>query len=152
MTPHEKDDRSKGAFIAEREYVDSRRIHEPETLEAGGVDMSGRWGLLIDERTVTRFDHTLRDEVQALAAGRHMNRCFQCGNCTAVCPVAEEHPVFNPRYFIHNVRMGYPLALEDIRENVYLCESCGRCSEVCPRDVNPSAVMVAIGTVIRRKR
>ena len=149
---HETEAPAKRAYVAEREYVDERRIHEPEQLDAGGVDMSGRWGMLIDERTVTRFDHTLRDEVQALAAGRYMHRCFQCGNCTAVCPVAEQHPVFNPRYFIHNIRMGYQLALEDIRANVYLCESCGRCSEVCPRDVNPSAVMVAIGTVIRRKR
>ena len=81
-----------------------------------------------------------------------MQRCFQCGNCTAVCPVAEEHPAFNPRYYIHVVRMGYPLALENIRQNIYRCESCGRCSEVCPRDVDPSAVMMAIGTVIRKKR
>jgi heterodisulfide reductase subunit C len=143
---------AKGTFIAERAYVDDRRITEPEHLESGGVDMSGRWGLLIGERTLTAFDHSLRDEVQALAAGRHMHRCFQCGNCTGVCPVAEEHPEFNPRYYIHVVRMGWPLALEDIRRHVYLCESCGRCSEVCPRDVNPSAVMVAIGTVVRRRK
>ena len=152
MADEEPKEHATGKFIAEREYVDDRQIHEPEHLEAGGVDMSGRWGLLIDERTITSFDHTLRDQVQALASGEHMHRCFQCGNCTAVCPVAEEQPLFNPRYFIHVVRMGYPLALENIRQNVYLCESCGRCSEVCPRDVDPSAVMVAIGTVIRRKR
>lgn len=141
-----------GSFIAEREYIDDRRIHEPETLESGGVDMSGRWGLLIDERTVTSFDHSLRDAVQALPEGRRMQHCFQCGNCTAVCPVAEKQPLFNPRYFIHNIRLGYQAAIDDIREHVYLCESCGRCSEVCPRDVNPSGVMYAIGTVVRRRR
>ncbi len=152
MTPTEPREHATGKFIAEREYVDDARIHEPETLEAGGVDMSGRWGLLIEPRTITAFDHGLRDLVQREAAGAHMHRCFQCGNCTAVCPVAEEQPLFNPRYFIHVVRMGYPLALANVRENVYQCESCGRCSEVCPRDVDPSAVMVAIGTVIRRPR
>jgi heterodisulfide reductase subunit C len=65
--------------------------------------------------------------------------------------VAEEHPTFNPRYFIHLVRMGYALELENVRQNIYLCASCGRCSEVCPRDVDPSGVMAAIGTVIRRE-
>ncbi len=152
MADEKPRDHETGKFLAEREYVDDARISEPEQLEAGGVDMSGRWGLLIEPRTITSFDHGLRDLVKREATGAHLQRCYQCGNCTAVCPVAEEHPEFNPRYYIHVIRMGYPLALENIRKNVYLCESCGRCSEVCPRDVDPSGVMVAIGTVIRRKR
>ncbi len=142
----------KGRFIVEREYVDDRRITEPEALEVGGIDISGRWGVLIAPRTITAFDHTLLREVQREPTGAHIHRCFQCGNCTAVCPVAEEEPRFNPRYFIHATRMGYTAELENIRETIYLCSSCGRCSEVCPRQVDPSGVMAAIGTVVRRKR
>ena len=55
-----------------------------------------------------------------------------------MCPVAEEHPEFNPRYFIHVTRMGYAAELERVRQYVYLCGSCGRCSEVCPRQVDPA--------------
>lgn len=139
-----------GRFIVEREYIDDRRIHEPEVLEVDGLDISGRWGLLIEPRTITEFDHTLRARVQQEPTGRNIHRCFQCGNCSAVCPVVEVQPEFNPRYFIHVVRMGYQGELERIRENIYLCHSCGRCSEVCPREVDPSGVMAAIGTAVRR--
>lgn len=141
----------KGRFIVERQYIEDRRITEPRTLEVGGVDMSGRWGVLIEPRTIPQFDHTLFREVQREPSGRYIHRCFQCGNCTAVCPVAEEHATFNPRYFIHVVRMGYASELENVRQSVYLCSSCGRCSEVCPRQVDPSGVMAAIGTAIRKK-
>jgi len=143
-------DERKGRYIVEREYVDDRRITEPESLDAGGMDISGRWGVLIEPRTITAFDHTLRDRVQREPTGRHLHRCFQCGNCSAVCPVVEENPAFNPRYFIHLVRMGYTGELDRVREHVYSCHSCGRCSEVCPRDVDPSGVMAAIGTAVRK--
>ena len=142
----------KGQFIVERQYVSDERIHEPEKLEAGGVDISGRWGLLIEPRTIPAFDHGLMRLVQQTPGGEHINRCFQCGNCTGVCPTAEEHPEFNPRYFIHVTRMGYRAELEKVKEYVYLCASCGRCSEVCPRQVDPSGVMAAIGTAVRKAR
>lgn len=141
----------KGRFIVEREYIDDRRIHEPAKLDVGGIDISGRWGLLIEPRTITAFDHTLMRRVQREPGGAFIQRCFQCGNCTAACPTAEEHPEFNPRYFIHVVRMGYSGELERVRQHVYQCASCGRCSEACPRDVDPAGVMTAIGTAIRRK-
>ncbi len=137
----------KGRFIVERQYVDDRK-----KLDAGGMDVSGRWGLLIEPRTITSFDHTLMRDVQREAGGKFIHRCFQCGNCTAACPTAEEHPEFNPRYFIHVVRMGYQAELERVRQYVYLCASCGRCTETCPREVDPAGVMAAIGTAVRKAR
>ena len=142
--------REKGEFMAERRYIEDSRIVEPEQLEAGGIDMSGRFGLLVTPRTIPDFDHSLFQEVRKEPAGKFVHRCFQCGNCTAACPVAEENPMFNPRYIIHVVRMGYERELEKVRKYVFLCASCGRCSEVCPRDVDPSGVMAAIGTVVRK--
>lgn len=152
MTDPKIKDEEKGRYIVERQYVDDDRINEPQQLESGGMDMSGRWGILIEERTIREFDHSLMHEVQKEPTGQHINRCFQCGNCSAVCPATEENPAFNPRYFIHAVRMGYAAELRKVQDSIYLCESCGRCSEVCPRHVDPSGVMFAIGTVIRKRR
>ncbi|MCS7118168.1 MAG: 4Fe-4S dicluster domain-containing protein [Thaumarchaeota archaeon] len=143
--------KKKGEFIVERNYVDDQRIIEPEKLEIGGVDMSGRWGLLVLPRTIEDFDHSLHAMVKNHPRGRNIDRCWQCGNCTAACPVAEENPLFNPRYLIYIIKLGYKLEIEKFGNYVYFCGSCGRCSEVCPKDVDPSGVMEAIGTALRRK-
>jgi len=143
-------DELKGRFLAERKYIDDSRINEPVKLDADGLDISGRWGVLIEPRTITSFDHSLFRRVKKEPGGAFAHRCFQCGNCTAVCPIAAETPEFNPRYFIHVARMGYRNELEKVKDAIYQCASCGRCSEVCPRHVNPSGVMAAIGTVIRQ--
>jgi heterodisulfide reductase subunit C len=140
----------KGRFIIERQYIDDDRISEPEKLESGGVDMSGRWGVLVQLRTITDFNYSLLELVMKHPRGDRILNCWQCGNCTAACPVAEKNPLFNPRYFIYVVRMGYEQEFKRVKEAVYLCMSCGRCSEVCPRGVDPSGVMEAIGTMIRR--
>lgn len=140
----------KGRFIVERRYVDDQRIIEPEKLESGGIDMSGRWGTLVLPRTIQDFDHSLYEKVKQHPRGNNIGKCWQCGLCTAACPVTEEHPLFNPRYFIHIAKMGYKYELRKLHENIYLCGSCGRCTEVCPKGVDPSGVMEAIGTVLRQ--
>lgn len=144
--------KKKGEFIIERSYVDDQRIIEPEKLELGGVDMSGRWGVLILPRTIEDFDTSLYESVKQHPRGKNIHKCWQCGYCTAVCPVVEENPLFNPRYLIHIVKMGYKKELEKFGKYVYLCGSCGRCSEACPKGVDPSGVMEAIGTVLRRQK
>ena len=147
-----KEKKEKGAFIVERRYIDDQRIIEPEKLKFEGMDMSGRWGVLVLPRTIEDFDHKLYEEIRQHPRGKNIHKCWQCGNCTAACPVAEENPLFNPRYFIYIIKMGYKMELEKFQDYIYLCGSCGRCSEVCPKGVDPSGVMEAIGTVLRRYR
>lgn len=149
--PGQDDDRrkEKGRFIVERRYIDDDRIIEPEKLESGGVDMSGRWGLIIVPRITTDFDGSLAEAVRAHPKGDRIGLCWQCGNCTAACPVAAANPDFNPRYFIYAAKMGYAKELQRAQRDVYLCTSCGRCTEACPKGVDPSGVMEAIGTVVR---
>lgn len=114
--------------------------------------MSGRWGLIVLPRTISDFDHSLLEAVKGHPKGSHIGLCWQCGNCTAACPVAEKNPAFNPRYFIYAAKMGYDQEVKKMKESIYLCTSCGRCTEVCPKGVDPSGVMEAIGTLIRKGR
>ncbi|MEM0322169.1 MAG: 4Fe-4S dicluster domain-containing protein [Thermoprotei archaeon] len=139
-----EDEKQKGKFIVERDYVEQSRIVEPESLTAEGVDISGRWGTIVLPRTIQEFDTSLYERVKSLPGGAHIANCWQCGNCSAACPVAHEHPEFNPRYLIHIVRMGYTSEIERLKDTVYLCSGCGLCSSVCPRGVDPQHVMVAL--------
>jgi ferredoxin/nitrate reductase gamma subunit len=74
--------------------------------------------------------------------GASLKKCFQCGSCTAICPVAGESSNF-PRRLIRDVQLG----LKDrVRRSLdpWLCFYCGECSETCPRGADPGEVMMAV--------
>lgn len=64
-----------------------------------------------------------------------LNLCYQCGKCSAHCPVFHQAPEkFNPRRIIE---MAY-LGIESILENpdIWLCTTCYECAENCPQEIN----------------
>lgn len=70
-----------------------------------------------------------------------VSACFQCGNCTAVCPLAQDSAGF-PRRMIRMAQVGMEpelLASEDL----WRCYACGECTETCPRQADPAAFMAA---------
>jgi heterodisulfide reductase subunit C len=68
--------------------------------------------------------------------------CFNCGNCTAICPLTSDgHPF--PRNTIRLAQLG----LKDrILQNAdpWLCYYCGECSETCPRQAEPAESQMAL--------
>lgn len=64
-------------------------------------------------------------------SGQRLKMCYQCGNCSAICPVG-----ISPRRFIGYLRWG--LKYDD---EFWLCLQCKLCDEFCPRNANPSEVM-----------
>jgi ferredoxin/nitrate reductase gamma subunit len=70
-----------------------------------------------------------------------VNACFNCGNCTAVCPLAEDSSAF-PRRAIRMAQLG----MEDrllAQENLWLCYACGECTKTCPRQADPAQFMAS---------
>lgn len=68
--------------------------------------------------------------------------CFNCGNCTAICPLTtDEHPF--PRNMIRYIQLGMK---DQLLETVdpWLCYYCGECSETCPREAEPAEAMMTI--------
>jgi ferredoxin len=68
--------------------------------------------------------------------------CFNCGNCTAVCPLSENGNVF-PRKLIRYVQLGDEERLSKMAEP-WLCYYCGECSSTCPRNAGPGELMAAL--------
>jgi ferredoxin len=73
--------------------------------------------------------------------GETLTRCFNCGNCTAVCALSKGRTVF-PRRIIRYLQLGLEEKLLESPEP-WLCYYCGTCSDTCPRDAQPGELMMA---------
>jgi ferredoxin len=70
-----------------------------------------------------------------------IDACFNCGNCTAVCPLSTGSDSF-PRRLIRYGQLGALDRLVTSKE-LWLCYYCGECSETCPRQAEPGEYMAA---------
>ncbi len=68
--------------------------------------------------------------------------CYQCGDCSTVCPHADDIFKF-PRKSMRLMQMGLEQRLETTLEP-WLCYYCGQCSEQCPRGADPGETMMSL--------
>jgi ferredoxin len=88
-------------------------------------------------------DVALMDKIKRHGAGGTLDvsACFNCGNCTAVCPLAEDSSGF-PRRAIRMAQVGMEKELL-ADEDIWRCYACGECTKTCPRDADPMQFMAA---------
>jgi len=97
-----------------------------------------------------RLDPKFKEEISRSPGGQYIKRCFQCGTCSAGCPVREIDEKYNPRKIIR-------MAILGMRERVlssdfiWLCAQCYTCEERCPQDVRIPEVMDAIKNLAVRE-
>jgi quinone-modifying oxidoreductase subunit QmoC len=70
------------------------------------------------------------------------NKCFHCGNCTAICPLSTPENPF-PRRMVRYAQMGMKDKLLTSPEP-WLCYYCGTCSDKCPRGADPGETMMVM--------
>ena len=89
----------------------------------------------------TRVDTGLLEEMKEYGA-IGIEKCFNCGNCTAVCPLtSDEHPF--PRNTSRLIQMGLRDRLLS-RTDAWHCYYCGDCSDTCPKGAEPAETMMAV--------
>jgi ferredoxin len=71
----------------------------------------------------------------------NIESCFNCGNCTAVCPLSTEEDNF-PRRMIRYAQIGMEEKLLGSKE-LWMCYHCGECTTTCPRQADPGEFMAA---------
>ncbi len=71
----------------------------------------------------------------------NIESCFNCGNCTAVCPLSTESENF-PRRMIRFAQLGMEDQLLSSKE-LWMCYYCGECTTTCPRQADPAEYMAA---------
>jgi len=82
--------------------------------------------------------HSFRDLVKDLG-NEDVSRCYQCGKCTAGCPVAIDMDV-SPNQVMRLVQINdrdRVLA----SSTIWLCLSCETCTTRCPADIDIARVM-----------
>lgn len=72
----------------------------------------------------------------------NVEACFNCGNCTAICPLTSDNHPF-PRNGIRLIQLGLKdRMLESI--DPWLCYYCGECSDTCPKGAEPAEAMMTM--------
>ena len=78
-----------------------------------------------------------------------LNVCFNCGNCSAICPLSKGENSF-PRKMIRASLLGVE---DDIHMSLdpWMCYYCGECSETCPQEANPGELMMTLRRYLTTK-
>ncbi len=82
-----------------------------------------------------------KDDIQNLG-GVDLTACYNCGQCTAICPLSDKDNSF-PREMVRYSVLGLE---DDIKQSLkpWLCYYCGECSQYCPRQAFPGELMMSL--------
>jgi heterodisulfide reductase subunit C len=82
-------------------------------------------------------------------SGEDVRACYQCGKCTAGCPLAPTMDLM-PNQILRLLQVGeYDQALKC--RTIWQCASCLTCAARCPKSVDPARVMDALRTILMRQ-
>ncbi|MFO7637835.1 MAG: 4Fe-4S dicluster domain-containing protein [bacterium] len=81
-------------------------------------------------------------------SGEDIAACFQCGQCTGGCPVAEEMDP-KPREAMLLLQLGLAEQVVNSR-GIWLCASCLTCGTRCPRRVDYAKIAEACRAILLR--
>ena len=79
-------------------------------------------------------------EISKIHGAEKLMLCFQCGTCTADCPVSRFSDFYRPRRIARMVQLGLKdRILSD--KHLWICTTCYTCIDHCPQDVEVANVI-----------
>ena len=83
-------------------------------------------------------------------SGQVMSRCYQCGNCTAGCPMS-----FTYDYSVSRLMRLIQAGQRDIvlsSKAIWMCATCETCTQRCPNEIDVAKVLDVCRHMARRER
>ena len=93
--------------------------------------------------TITKESKQFRNKVMQDPGVKKLMHCYQCGTCTADCPIAKRVEEFRPRNIARLAMYGEKERLME-GDLLYLCAGCYTCYEHCPQEVHVSEIISAL--------
>lgn len=120
--------------------IDKSQIIEKDKVVIDGVELTAEWNRMFEQRVVFDYDTSALDKVTDVKGAESMGWCYQCGQCTPVCPV-DNVGEYGPRKMFRNLQLG-----EDLfnSKDLWQCTTCMNCLRVCPKEVDMIKIMPAI--------
>jgi heterodisulfide reductase subunit C len=81
-------------------------------------------------------------------SGQKLLACYQCGKCSAGCPMAAHMDVL-PNQMIRMAQLGMHRQLLATR-SIWMCVSCLTCNSRCPKDIKIAEVFEALRRIALR--
>ncbi len=95
-----------------------------------------------------KTEDAIISEIKAIS-GVDVRACYQCGKCTAGCPMASAMDLM-PNQILRLLQLGeHEQALKS--RTIWQCASCLTCAARCPKEVDPARVMDALRTILMRQ-
>jgi heterodisulfide reductase subunit C len=86
------------------------------------------------------LDPEFKKEISKIPGIEKIKLCFQCGTCTADCPIARFSEVYSPRKIMRMAQLGMKDRLLS-SESLWLCAACFTCVDHCPQGVDIADVV-----------
>jgi len=92
---------------------------------------------------ITDMDPRFKHEISKIPGAEKIMLCFQCGTCTADCPIARFSDSYRPRRILRMTQLGLKEGVLS-SDVIWLCAACFTCVDHCPQDVEIASVLRAL--------
>ena len=82
-------------------------------------------------------------------SGENVSACYQCGKCSAGCPVLPDVEL-SPNRVMRLVQLGLEQSALD-NDMIWSCAGCGTCTSRCPEGIRVGRVLDALRAVAERR-
>ena len=97
---------------------------------------------IMEKKESLRADPRVSSKINASPNGETLKFCYQCGTCTAACPISKFIDIYKPNKIMQLCKLGIR---NSPQSNAFLfCSACTLCTKNCPQGVKVHRIMEAM--------